>query len=388
MKKIRLFAVLLAFCMAFSTVSFAQEHRPDEMEVLADWGIAVPVFDEYSSELYEDLEEYYIFTEEPGYIPYVMVCYYSGFDSAEEAAEYLLDNMTAYYEDLQMEADPQWTQIGGKTCYEMDLSYLLDDEVILDRRVLVDGGSRVFMFTSKEIEGFDSGTESLLEDAVEGCILLPEYADGSYDVSVIENQPQTDPADTKEPETQEVPYPGPASGEMNWEDYARGLTPEELGGRFVQFPEAGVEMFIPDEFQPVELGSEYDSFSYIGYFAMDEDTLIPGISVQLVDSIEIADLAGYLEVIADLGLAQIQGNCRINGLDCLIYLIPANGSLVVGTVLDEGVFEVSFAVEDESELSDMSELTAASIRLIGEEKEGTDTSETDSGRRRPGLFGN
>ena len=152
--------------------------------------------------------------------------------------------------------------------------------------------------------------------------------------------------------------------ELNWEDYTQDMTEEELGGRFEELPETGMELFIPDEFQPVELGKEYDGMGYIAYFAQDEKNLVPGISVQYVDSISFQDLTEYQGFLEGLkGLAEVKGVMTLNGEEYLVYEMPSNDITVIGRILDDGgIMEVAVMAEDEAYRDQLAELICASIR--------------------------
>ena len=153
----------LAFWILLFPVSMAEE---ENTETLSNWHIKIAVPEGATAVLQGN--EYYIYAQEEGYIPYVMLRTYQYDDAVT-----FLDDFTAYmqeqYPDLQVTEDIARKTIGDKKCFEIDYSYLVSGYEVRDRRIAMAFDGTVYMFASKEIEELDMTVSGMLEDIVANC---------------------------------------------------------------------------------------------------------------------------------------------------------------------------------------------------------------------------
>ena len=111
---------------------------------------------------------------------------------------------------------------------------------------------------------------------------------------------------------------------INWEDVAPQLEAIGLTGQFYTFNEIAVAVFIPTGMSPAELPGE----NYIGYFAADDGSG-EALAVMYVD-MDGMDLENYAAAIADpsIGATEIEFG-TLNGMPCVTYEVPANGTINV-----------------------------------------------------------
>lgn len=150
---------ILVLCMVLSPAARAEENT----DTLANWNLKIAVPDGTSAVLQGD--EYYIYAQQEGSIPYVMVRTYRHDDPVA-----FLDEFTAYmqgqYPDLTVTADIARKTFGDKRCFEIDYSYHVDDYEVRDRRIATVLDGTAYLFTSKEVEALDMTVGSMLDDVV------------------------------------------------------------------------------------------------------------------------------------------------------------------------------------------------------------------------------
>ena len=173
-RKISVFLAVLLLCTAFSPVCQAEGADSD---TLSEWNIKISVPEGATAVL--DESEYYIYAQEEGSIPYVMLRTYPYDDPVA-----LLDDFTAYmqqqYPDLKVTADIARRTFGDKKCFEIDYSYHVSGYEVRDRRLAMIVNGSAYLFASKEIEELGMTIGTMLEDIVAGCtILSPEDAERS-----------------------------------------------------------------------------------------------------------------------------------------------------------------------------------------------------------------
>ena len=143
----------------------------DNFDTLADWNVRVAVPDGATAVLKGN--EYYIYAQSPGYIPYVMLTVYR-YDSEEEFIEAFTEFMQKKHADLQVTAEAAPVTIGGKDCWEIDYAYQISGYDATDRRVVMNVGGLTYMFCAKEIESRGATVGTMLEDVIAGCVFLSE----------------------------------------------------------------------------------------------------------------------------------------------------------------------------------------------------------------------
>ena len=156
---------MLILPMLFAPLGFAA----GDYDTLADWDLRVAVPDHTTAVL--EGNEYYIYAQKEGSIPYVMIRTY-GYDSEETFLADFTEYMRGRYSDLQVTADGLVRMVGNKTCRETDYSYQVSGYQVRDRRMVTVVNGRLYMFASKEIEELGMTVGSMLEDVVASCEFL------------------------------------------------------------------------------------------------------------------------------------------------------------------------------------------------------------------------
>ena len=113
-----------------------------------------------------------IFTQESGYIPYVMVEIY-GYDTEMEFINDLTDYLKSDHADLQIVSPAAKIIIGDKECYEIIYTFGLQGYTVTDRRIVIANNGHTYDFCSKEVAELDQLIGSLLDEMVE----LSEFVD-------------------------------------------------------------------------------------------------------------------------------------------------------------------------------------------------------------------
>ena len=124
-----------------------------------------------------------------------------------------------------------------------------------------------------------------------------------------------------------------ADNEMNWEDVAPTLEAVGITGQFYTFEQIAVAIFIPDG---MELAAEMPSEKFIGLFTAPDGSYV---AVTYVD-LNGMDLETYATVLPEVGAASIEMG-TLNGLPCVTYEMPENGTMNVAFTTEAGyVLEV------------------------------------------------
>ena len=166
-RRILAFALVLMLTMSLGVNAVAA----DNYDTLADWEIRIAVPDDTTAVLKGN--EYYIYAQHEGSIPYVMLRPYR-YDDAEAFLKEFTAYMQNQYSDLKVLTAPTEKRIGDKTCLETDYTYKVSGYDVKDRRIAIPRSGRVYLFTSKEIESNGMTVGSMLEDVVADCVFLGE----------------------------------------------------------------------------------------------------------------------------------------------------------------------------------------------------------------------
>ena len=111
-----------------------------------------------------------------------------------------------------------------------------------------------------------------------------------------------------------------AENDITWDAVQPMLEEAGVTGQFYTFDEIAIAIFIPDGMEPAELPDE----SYIGYFASEDGDAV---TVLYVD-VDGMDLDAYATVLPEVGATEIETG-TVNGLPCVSYEVPENGTLNV-----------------------------------------------------------
>ena len=165
-KLISLQCTILVFCMMLSSVGRAEGKNVD---TLSNWNIKVSVPEGTSAVL--EGNEYYIYAQEEGSIPYVMLRTYQ-YDDAITFLDDFTEYMQGQYPDIKVTADVARKTIGDRKCFEIDYSYQVSGYEVRDRRIAMVVDGIAYMFASKEIEELGMTIGTMLDDVVADCEFL------------------------------------------------------------------------------------------------------------------------------------------------------------------------------------------------------------------------
>ena len=163
-KLVFVFCVILLLGLMLTTVGFAAGENDERLE---NWNIRINVPDNTTAVL--EGNEYYIYAQGKGEIPYIMVQTY-GYDDANALISDFTSFMKGKYADLKVTADAAGKIIGDKNCVEIDYSYTVSGYEVRDRRIVIVSGGMAYMFTSKEIDALGRTIGSMLDDVVADCV--------------------------------------------------------------------------------------------------------------------------------------------------------------------------------------------------------------------------
>ena len=157
---------ILAFCMIFSLCLPVFAEGGNNNDTLADWNVRIAVPDGATAVLQGN--EYYLYAQQEGSIPYVMLKTYRA-DDAAAFLEELTAFMRTQYPDLKVTSDVHKAVFGERECYETDYSYQVSGYDVCDRRIALTADGTTYLFTSKEIEELSLTVGNMLEDVVANC---------------------------------------------------------------------------------------------------------------------------------------------------------------------------------------------------------------------------
>ncbi len=169
MKKLLSIVLILVLILSVTPVGLAAD-----TDTLADWNISITVPDGKTAVLKGS--EYYIYGQQEGSIPYVMLKPYR-YDDPEEFIADFTEFMQGQYSDLTVTSPAAQKTIGNKRCWEIDYGYTVSGYDVRDRRVVFTVDGLTYMFASKEIDSNGMTIGSMLDDVVADCELLGPGAD-------------------------------------------------------------------------------------------------------------------------------------------------------------------------------------------------------------------
>ena len=165
-KLVSVFCVVFMLCMVRSPVGSAEG---DNYDTLTNWNIKVSVPEGTTAVL--DGSEYYIYAQQEGSIPYVMLRTYQ-YDDAVTFLDDFTEYMQGLYPDLKVTSDIARKTFGQKKCFEIDYCYQVSGYEVRDRRIALVIDGTAYLFSSKEIEELGMTIGSMLDDVVADSELL------------------------------------------------------------------------------------------------------------------------------------------------------------------------------------------------------------------------
>lgn len=170
-KPVSILCFVLLFTLVLVPLSFA---AGDNYDTLADWNVRIAVPDQTTAVLKGN--EYYIYAQHEGSIPYVMLRPYRYSDEQSFLSDFT-DYMMQQYPDLKVTSEAARKTIGDKNCWEIDFTYKVSGYDVRDRRVVTARDGLVYMFASKEIEAIGMTIGTMLDDVIADCAFLSAEAD-------------------------------------------------------------------------------------------------------------------------------------------------------------------------------------------------------------------
>lgn len=165
-KPVSILCSMLLLCLMLAPFGSA---GGENVDTLKGWNIRIDVPEGATAVLEEN--EYYIYAQRAGEIPYVMLRTYRYDDETE-----LIKDFTAFmmgqYADLTVTADATKKTFGDKECYEIDYAYTVSDYAVTDRRIVTVVDGTAYMFGSKEIDALGRTIGRMLDDTVANCTFL------------------------------------------------------------------------------------------------------------------------------------------------------------------------------------------------------------------------
>ena len=175
MRKILCAALVLAISCALLIPSLGiSEDKPYTITytTISGWGLRLARPLESTMSMKSSDNYLKIFTQESGYIPYVMVEIY-GYDTENEFIEDLTEYLQNEHDDLTIVSPAEKITIGGKECYEIVYTFGLQGYTVTDRRVVIAHNGHTYDFCAKEVKELNQLIGSLLDEMVE----LSEFVD-------------------------------------------------------------------------------------------------------------------------------------------------------------------------------------------------------------------
>ena len=167
----KLVSVLCFILLLSIMIAPLSEAAGDNYDTLVNWDIKIAVPDDTTAVLRGN--EYYIYAQHEGSIPYVMLRVY-GYDDAETFLSDFTTYMHQQYADLKVTAEAGRRTIGNKDCWETDYSYTVSGYTVTDRRIATVAGGQTYLFASKEIESNGMTIGNMLDEVVANCTFLSE----------------------------------------------------------------------------------------------------------------------------------------------------------------------------------------------------------------------
>ena len=140
-------------------------------DTLADWNIRIVVPDGKTAVLKGT--EYYIYEQNEGSIPYVMLTPYGKYDSGEKFLSDFTEYMMKQHEDLTVVTDPVQRTIGDKDCWETAYKYDVSGNEVVDRRIVTIRNNAAYLFTSKECKELNMMVDNMLEEVITNAEFIP-----------------------------------------------------------------------------------------------------------------------------------------------------------------------------------------------------------------------
>ena len=339
-------ALALALILSISGIMVCLAGESVGSDTIEEWDLKIPSYANTLSILDGNDGCYYIYPAMERGIPYVMVYVYDGFADEESFFDSFTPFLGQKYDDLEVISDLTPITIDGDTYYELDYIYTVNDELCLDRRIARLADGRIYMFASKELPASDMGVGTLLEDTIADCVFLAE--EDVEDVTVEE--PYVVPEDISF-ETKS----------LYWTDVEDEVEASGIEGDFYYFDEIDAKMWIPYFLEEKTLTDANRDAGYIAYFIAADDSEDFAIGVQYFEAGITED--EYVEALQEALEIDDMSEFIINDIPFIVYSLPDNDVLVLGTITMEGaVFEASFYPLSNSEFIDAMEIVAASIQ--------------------------
>lgn len=144
--------------------------------------------------------------------------------------------------------------------------------------------------------------------------------------------------------------------EINWSDIEASVAESGIEGEFWTLNAVAVQYWIPTVFQEVE---NEDESILVQYSTADKTATIGIQYLEGVEGASVADLAETFQ--ADSTFAEVE-LCKLNGIDAVLYKLPASDAQGVCIATDSGNFvQFVFAPISDEGFHSIAQIVAASI---------------------------
>ncbi|MDO4344531.1 MAG: hypothetical protein Q4C50_06970 [Eubacteriales bacterium] len=329
-----------------------------DLIALDDQGISVQL-SEYTS-IYQEDGFVYVYMDEEGYIPYVIIGYYDTdtADFADQFTEYMRDS----HSDLQVTAEAATVNLGGRSFTQVVYAYAVSGYTVRDTRLFAMENGRTYMFGAKEIPQLSCYVGSALEQAAGSFAHLaggdsdyPKHVDsersvkGGAKAAVDDIEQAVDDigqnvGDVAGQESSDAQYGsggtvgtiGTMGGVMESAGNTEGSSGQDTETGSIVFEESvadyagtwvpfqdGFQLYLPSDWSVYELTEEQTQQGVL-YLAGDASgaEYAPAVSVVWAYSDGAETLEDIAAAITQAGY-QVDGIVTINGIGCITYRLEA-----------------------------------------------------------------
>ena len=340
--KRKIAAILLAavFTLTFAMGCFADDY---EYDTLANWNIKVAIPDNTQAVLDSD-GNFYIYPQEYGVIPYVMLRVYEGFEDPDDFAyNYFIDGMADVYSDLELVLEPKEISLDGIIYTAFEFNYTVQGYQVIDCRLVKTVNGKTYMFGSKEIPELDKTIDDLLLEVAYSSKYLDENGE------VIDFGPVDERRDD--------------GSSLWWEDIEEEVTAEGFKGTFMTLDEVGYEIWIPDDIlfpNEVPQGQE-GADTFIAFYTTPEmDAYAAAMFVPVGITLdEYKDMLGSVDGVYNIT------DYMINGEPFIVYFMNDGEVMCMSTIVEgKGLLEFSFSPLTNVDFAEYIDIMGVSIRPV------------------------
>ncbi len=154
---------------------------------------------------------------------------------------------------------------------------------------------------------------------------------------------------------------------ISWADLEESFAETGYNYDFWNIPRLGISMMIPAGLEQTELSQENIDNGFVEIFATEDQSVAVLLSLRDLGCETLADVEQL--VVENIENAQILGYYRINGLDALMFLNPANEDLTVAIGMTDPGYYIQASIKPitNEEINKLSGFIFGSIMPLEEE---------------------